>query len=80
MAKVLLDECYRILHDERGHTAISRNFLYYACRAKELPHFRIGKRYVLDVDEIEEFLNKKSNEGLESKDCKYGTLRRVDVK
>ena len=74
-----------LLKEAAEELGVSRHFLYTEARAKKIPHFRSGKRYIFDVEQVDEFLKKKAMENVieieeqDEKVVQYGKLRRIEV-
>jgi len=72
-----------LLKDAAKTLGVSKHFLYTEARAGRIPHFRAGKRYIFDVEQVDEFLKKKAMENIrEEQDEKiihYGQLRKINA-
>lgn len=38
---------------DKGDIGITKSFLYWGARRKELPHFRVASRYIFDTELLE---------------------------
>lgn len=66
----------------RGDYAITKHFLYDGCRSGSLPHYRVGNRYIIDTDLLDQHLETELQKslkevGTEQKPVQYGQLRRI---
>lgn len=70
--RLLLKEAAKVL-------GMSQHYLRTEIKAGRLPYLCAGNRYILDVEQVEEFLKDKALENMES-NCNvvdYGRLRRI---
>lgn len=76
MPRMLLKEAAEAL-------GVTKHFLYTEARAKRIPHFRVGNRYIFDTEQVDEFLRKKALENVkqepDDKVVQYGKLRKVEA-
>ena len=45
-----------LLKDAAKELGLTYHALYNMVRAKQIPHFRVGNRYILDIEQVDEFL------------------------
>lgn len=78
MPKLLITSAAKYFQ-EKGNTAITKNFIYQGCRSGLLPHCKIGNRYVIDTEVVERVINNKIDQSIQQKESgSYGQLRRID--
>jgi len=56
------------LRDAAGVFGVSYDFLYQGVRSEELPSIRPSREYLVEPDEVEAFLQRKSAERAEASD------------
>jgi len=71
-----------LLKEAASKLGLSQNALYWLARRGQIPHLRVGNRYLFDIDQAEAFLKQKAMENVTKKQDEtkqYGILRRVNV-
>ncbi len=59
---------------------LSVNALYWMARRGEVPHLRIGNRYVFDTEQLQEHLRQKALKNMiqaKGEENQYGVLRKI---
>ena len=73
-----------LIKDAAEALGVTKNYLYTEARAGRIPYIRAGKRYIFDVDQVEEFLKNKALENVRQEEnheniIQYGKLRRIQA-
>lgn len=79
MPKLLLAGAAKYYQD-RGDFAITKHFLYDGCRSGSLPHYRVGNRFIIDTDLLDQHLQSELRNSLKPEQpepVQYGQLRKV---
>jgi excisionase family DNA binding protein len=69
------------LKEAAEELGMSQHYLRTEMIAGRIPHLRAGNRYILDIEQVEEFLKYKAmkNLKLETEIIDYGRLRKVNT-
>jgi excisionase family DNA binding protein len=76
--KLLLNDAVQFFNN-KGDTAITRHFIYGACRAGKLRHYRAGNRYVIDTNDVEAFLEREKDLNIKDEVIPFSGLRKISV-
>jgi hypothetical protein len=78
MSKMLINQAAEYFQS-KGDSVITIHFLHQGCRASTIPHFKVGNRYILDTEELEQYFKKLQEESLNEKEevQTYGKLRKI---